>query len=902
MATYKGILTNNGKALLASATVANPVNYSHLAVGDGNGSTPTPLETRSALVNEKARIALNVVEINPNQTNQIICEAIIPTNIGGFHIREFGLFAGSVMIVNGNYPLTYKPAVNEGGAREIAIKVIINVQNAEVIALYLDDSLIYATREWVKNNYIPRADIIDNLTTNDATKPVSAKQAKVLHDNKAEKTTTITAGTGLSGGGNLSANRTLSVNYGTTAGTAAQGNDSRLSNSREWTAETVSQAEAESGTNTTRRAWTAQRVRQAATAMFNAATTVFTRTLLERTNAAQVRGDLELGTAATCDVTTSNTDSTANRLLKVGDFGCGRTAAPRYENWDEVKKVGGFFNIADGFPATTGIPSNLKQYDNYGIVFPRHQSGYGAALFLPYYTSTSDNIVLRTFGGTTTKDYTLLTDANFNPSDKADKTTTITAGTGLSGGGNLSANRTLSVNYGTASGTVAQGNDSRINNGQTAFGWGNHASAGYALKSYTDTELNKKLNANANAVSATKLQTPVDIETTSFDGSSNILIDRITSMGKYGFNPTYSNGRKLQLMFSTLSSNQNTEDYCDLLTLNSWHDSTGGLINAIAADKKGTGLYHWQGAYGSGSWSTKKKLAYTDSNVASASKLQTARTIALSGGATGSTTFDGSYNATINVTEINASNINSGTINAARVPTLNQDTTGNAATATVATRLRATDNRKVKPSDLEVHRLDSFFTSVGGMNSSADSNYADLLTFNGYSDSSGGLINALLLLKGSRKIYHYQAGMSANVWGTPSEIAYTSDNVASASKLQTPRNISLSGAVTGSANFDGSGNINIATTLQQGLGVGQTYQNMTASRAGYTNYVNNTGRPIMVVLVTNKAGLAISAYVNDVMVWFTSTSDSQSANFIVPSGSTYKVNINLEHWNWLELR
>lgn len=41
---------------------------------------------------------------------------------------------------------------------------------------------------------------------------------------------TITAGTGLSGGGNLSANRTLSVRYGTTAGTAAQGNDSRIVN------------------------------------------------------------------------------------------------------------------------------------------------------------------------------------------------------------------------------------------------------------------------------------------------------------------------------------------------------------------------------------------------------------------------------------------------------------------------------------------------------------------------------------------------------------------------------------------------------------------------------------------------------------------------------------------------
>lgn len=47
----------------------------------------------------------------------------------------------------------------------------------------------------------------------------------------------------------------------------------------------------------------------------------------------------------------------------------------------------------------------------------------------------------------------------------------------------FSKNTAFNKNFGTVSGTVAQGNDSRINNGQTAYGWGNHASAGYALNS-----------------------------------------------------------------------------------------------------------------------------------------------------------------------------------------------------------------------------------------------------------------------------------------------------------------------------------------------------------------------------------------------------------------------------------
>ena len=52
-------------------------------------------------------------------------------------------------------------------------------------------------------------------------------------------------------------------------------------------------------------------------------------------------------------------------------------------------------------------------------------------------------------------------------------------------------------NFGTAAGTVAEGNDSRINNGQTAFGWGNHASAGYALNSALTAHINKVDNPHA---------------------------------------------------------------------------------------------------------------------------------------------------------------------------------------------------------------------------------------------------------------------------------------------------------------------------------------------------------------------------------------------------------------------
>ena len=80
---------------------------------------------------------------------------------------------------------------------------------------------------------------------------MNAYQVKALQRRGIEAgvlpTRTITAGTGLTGGGDLSADRTLTVAYGTAAGTAAQGNDSRLSDARTPTAHEHTAADVDSG-------------------------------------------------------------------------------------------------------------------------------------------------------------------------------------------------------------------------------------------------------------------------------------------------------------------------------------------------------------------------------------------------------------------------------------------------------------------------------------------------------------------------------------------------------------------------------------------------------------------------------------------------------------------------------
>ena len=91
-----------------------------------------------------------------------------------------------------------------------------------------------------------------------------------------------------------------------------QTSDARLSDSREWSATTISQAEAEAGTATTRRAFTALRVFQAAAAWWAATATATGQALATAANAAAARTTLGLGSLATQSGTFSGTSSGTN--------------------------------------------------------------------------------------------------------------------------------------------------------------------------------------------------------------------------------------------------------------------------------------------------------------------------------------------------------------------------------------------------------------------------------------------------------------------------------------------------------------------------------------------------------------------------------------------------------------
>ncbi|WP_226019844.1 phage tail-collar fiber domain-containing protein [Serratia symbiotica] len=157
MATkYYALLTNIGAAKLANATALGAkVEITHMAVGDGNGVLPTPNPAQIALTHEVHRAQLNMLTIDPVNTNQIIAEQVIPEDVGGWWIREIGLFdKDGDMIAVANCAETYKPQLQEGSGRVQVIRVILIVSSTEAVTLKIDPSVVLATHKYVDDAVI----------------------------------------------------------------------------------------------------------------------------------------------------------------------------------------------------------------------------------------------------------------------------------------------------------------------------------------------------------------------------------------------------------------------------------------------------------------------------------------------------------------------------------------------------------------------------------------------------------------------------------------------------------------------------------------------------------------------------------------------------------------------------
>lgn len=187
MADYYNVTTNTGDAEIAAAIASNnKLAITHIAFGDGNGAVPTPSKIRTSLIREVHRQAVTKYERHPTNANWIVIETIIPSNIGGFWVREMGVIANGKLISHGSHA-PFEKVADPTGVSEYRIKFTQNIKDGNVVNITLDQSLIYASQAWVNENYIPRNEIIDDTTTDDSKKPLSAKQGKKLQYEKVDK-------------------------------------------------------------------------------------------------------------------------------------------------------------------------------------------------------------------------------------------------------------------------------------------------------------------------------------------------------------------------------------------------------------------------------------------------------------------------------------------------------------------------------------------------------------------------------------------------------------------------------------------------------------------------------------------------------------------------------------------
>lgn len=143
---YHSLFTAQGLELLREAIQnGTKLGITHMSYGDGNGILPIPDASFTAMVNEVYRTQLNRLAPSKENPNWLEADGVIPSAVGGFNIREVGLWAGNVMVAYANYPPTYKPSADQGTAQIKTIRIVLQIDNTANFELKIDANVVMAT-------------------------------------------------------------------------------------------------------------------------------------------------------------------------------------------------------------------------------------------------------------------------------------------------------------------------------------------------------------------------------------------------------------------------------------------------------------------------------------------------------------------------------------------------------------------------------------------------------------------------------------------------------------------------------------------------------------------------------------------------------------------------------------
>lgn len=149
---YHSLFTEKGLELLRTAIqTGTKLGITHMSFGDGNGILPTPDAKFTQMVKEVYRVALNRLAPSKENSNWLEADGVIPSAVGGFTIREVGLWAGNDMVAYANYPPTYKPTADQGTAQIKTVRIVLQIDNTANFELKIDASVVMATIQSVED-------------------------------------------------------------------------------------------------------------------------------------------------------------------------------------------------------------------------------------------------------------------------------------------------------------------------------------------------------------------------------------------------------------------------------------------------------------------------------------------------------------------------------------------------------------------------------------------------------------------------------------------------------------------------------------------------------------------------------------------------------------------------------
>ena len=147
--TYGTIITTKGAAIIADCIVnGGQLVISEAAAGDGNGAYYQPTVNQEHLVHECWRGEIAAAELNPSTPNMLDVKIVIDDEVGGFTIREMGLFnKDGTLIAVCNTPDTEKVAISGGVSGKLTMVMHIIVADASVVEFTINPSLDTVSQE-----------------------------------------------------------------------------------------------------------------------------------------------------------------------------------------------------------------------------------------------------------------------------------------------------------------------------------------------------------------------------------------------------------------------------------------------------------------------------------------------------------------------------------------------------------------------------------------------------------------------------------------------------------------------------------------------------------------------------------------------------------------------------------